>query len=70
MYASGVRYPNAECGRCVVVVLAPSGDLGASIVDVEEERLVEQFIAHSAIEAFRKAILVGFPGAMKCRLIL
>src|SRR5215510_8506035 len=40
-----------------IVVGDPVGDLGASIVEVEEQGLVEQFVTHPAVEALDKAVL-------------
>lgn len=44
----------------------PVGDLGAGVVEIEEQGFIEPFIAHPAIEALGKPFGIGFPGAMKC----
>ena len=46
----GVRTRSVEVGD-------PGGDLGACVVEVEEQRLVEQFVSHAAVEAFHEAVL-------------
>ena len=43
-----------------IVVGDPSGDLGAGVIEIEEQGLVEQFIAHPAIETLDEAVLHRF----------
>lgn len=38
---------------------ATGGDLGACVIQIEEQRLVEKLIAHAAVEAFHEAALRG-----------
>lgn len=45
----------------------PGGDLGAWVVQVEDQRLFEKLVAYAAVEARDEAGLHGFPGAMKCQ---
>ena len=49
-----------------IVVGDPGGDLGAGVIEIEEQGLVEQLIPHPAIKAL-KPFCIGFPGAMKCQ---
>lgn len=45
-----------------VVVVAPKGDLAASIVQGVEDFLVQQFIAQAAVEAFDEGTLLPLAG--------
>jgi len=47
-----------------VVVLHPRCDLGTGVVQAEEQRLVEQIVAHATVGAFDVAFCIGLPGAM------
>jgi len=47
----------AGVGAFGVVVRAPGGQRGASMVQGREQRLIQQFIPQAAVEAFDKGIL-------------
>ena len=55
--AAGVAYRRVECGRSRVVVIHPGGDLGAGVIQADEQRLVEKLVAHAAVEALDVAVL-------------
>ena len=40
-----------------IVVGDPVGDLGAGVVEIEEQGLVEQLVTHPAVEALNEAVL-------------
>lgn len=42
---------------------------GAHLVEIEEQALVEQIVAHPAVETPDKPFSMGVPGAMKCQSI-
>jgi len=46
-----------------VVVLDPCGDHLASLVEIEEQCLVQELVAHLAVEALDIAVLHGFAGS-------
>jgi len=41
----------------VVVVVGPNANLCSSVIEPEEQRLVQEFVAHAPVEAFAKAVL-------------
>jgi hypothetical protein len=43
-----------------VVVAGPIGNLGAGVIEAEEQGFVEKFVPHPAIEAFTEAVLYRF----------
>ncbi len=45
-----------------IVVGDPFGDLGSHVVEAEEQRLVQELVAHSAIEAFHEGVLDRLAG--------
>jgi hypothetical protein len=42
-----------------VEVCDPGRDLGSGVVEIEEQRLIEQFVAHATVEALDEAVLHG-----------
>src|SRR6476659_2996793 len=50
-----------------VVVGDPCRDLGLRVVEIEEQRLVQEFAAHPPVKPPTKAVWIGLPGAMKCQ---
>ncbi len=40
-----------------VVVLDPLGDAGTCVVEAAEQRLVQEFVAHAAVESLADAVL-------------
>lgn len=43
----------------VVVIVRPSPDRRFGVIEPEEQRFVEQFVAHATVEALAKAVLHG-----------
>lgn len=46
----------------VIVVVDPGRDLLSGVVQPEEQRLVQEFVAHPPVEAFAEAVLHGLAG--------
>ena len=46
-------------GATLVVAGEPSGDHGSGMIEVVEDRLVQEFIAHPAVEGFTDSVLHG-----------
>ena len=53
-------------GDAFVVARAPTRQSISGLAEIVEDRLIEQFVAHSAIERFPDPLRIGLPGAMKC----
>jgi hypothetical protein len=53
-------------GDAFVVARAPTRQRISGLAEIVEDRLIEQFVAHSAIERFPDPLRIGLPGAMKC----
>ena len=51
-------------GTLGVVVGDPRGDLRSRMGQSEEQALIQQLVAHAAVEAFAKPFCIGLPGAM------
>ena len=53
-----------------VIILVPGRERGAGVVQGREQRLVQQLVAQTAIEALDEGVSrVGLPGAMRCQSI-
>jgi len=51
-------------GSGAVVVVGPFGDCRAGVVEPEEQRFIQELIAHAPVEALAEALCIGLPGAM------
>ena len=50
-----------------VVVGDARGESAPGVAEAEEQRLVQELIAHPPVTLSMKALWIGFPGAMKCQ---
>ena len=64
--SASVLYPSGELRAGIIVVFGRLSDDIAGIVEGEEQALVEQSVAHPAVETLDAAILRRFAGAMQC----
>lgn len=51
----------------LVFIVKHRAILARGIVEIEEQGLVEQLVAHLAVEALGKPFCIGFAGAMICQ---
>ncbi|MCP1909543.1 hypothetical protein J2R96_002023 [Bradyrhizobium elkanii] len=54
-------------GAFAIVVGDPCREFGPGIVETEEQRLIQELVAHPAVKALDEAVYIGLPGAMKCQ---
>lgn len=55
--AAGEAVAKRRVRRLLVIVVHLGGDLDSGMRQAEEQRLVQEFIAHPAVEAFAEAVL-------------
>ena len=62
---SGCLIPDGRMWPLVIVVFDPGFEFRPGMIQAQEQGFVEQFIAHSSVETFTKAVLHRFPGRDK-----